>query len=125
MSGTSDDSDPNSALQAAVANAQRGDFTGINSIVRALTQDDREIRLEAAYCCKRIGSSAALEPLFRMARADHASENRAQAIYALGGIGRPATVPALIQALNDPDDECRQAARTVLYRMLGPDVLPL
>jgi HEAT repeat protein len=124
MTSEFDNVDPGRALQAAVAHAQTGDFTGLEAIVRALAHDDKEIRLEAAYCCKRIGFSAALEPLCRMAHTDLASENRAQAIYALGGIGYPSAVPAIIRGLDDDEDECRTAARTVLYRMLGHEILP-
>lgn len=125
MSRTYDEANPLNALQGVVADAQAGVFSGFDMIIHALLHDDREVRLDAAYCCKRIGFSAALDPLCRMAHSDSASENRAQAIYGLGGIGRPSAIPAIVRALGDEEDECREAARTVLYRMVGADVLPL
>lgn len=121
MSNQNDDSDPLTALQAALAAAEQGNFGGFDVFVRALTNDDWEVRATAAYYLGCIGFSAALGPLCHMAHADTMADNRAEAIYGLEGIGRPAGIPALIDALGDEEDLCRQAARTVLFRLIGPD----
>ena len=112
-------------LEDALALARTGDFSGLDVLVAALASDDAEVRIKAAYYCERIGFPAAIGPLSRMAAEDSESHNRNQAIYALVGVGRPAVVPALVAALNDPDGERREDARTALYRLLGRDVLPL
>jgi hypothetical protein len=125
MANESEDADQESAMQSALAFAMRGDFSKLGSIVSALENVERGVRLEASYCCKRIGFSGASQQLCRMALSDTASENRAQAIYGLGGIGRPSAIPTIAKGLDDAEDEVREAARTVLYRMVGPEVLPM
>lgn len=119
------DPNPKTRLDAALALAQAGDFVGLDTIVDALASDDAEVRIKAAYCCERIGFSAAIEPLSHMVTDDPVSDNRNQAIFALVGIGRPVVVPALIAALDDDDDERREDARVALYRVIGKDVLRL
>src|SRR5262245_25895757 len=118
--------DPNleKRLDVALALAETGDFAGLDTIVDALASDNAEVQIKAAYYCERIGFSAAIEPLSRMAVGDQVSDNRNQAIYALAAIGRPAVVPVLIAALDDADTERRQDARTALYRVVGKGVLP-
>jgi HEAT repeat protein len=114
-----DYSDPDGTLAASVAHAQVGVFTGFDSILRALEHLDDAVRLRAAACCQHIGFYKAVDPLARMAYSDSDSANRAQAVYALGGIGKPAVIPPIVAVLADEEDECREAARTVLFRMLG------
>jgi HEAT repeats len=119
------DPDPKKRLQAALMLAQAGDFSGIDTIVSALANEDGEVRIKAAFYCQRIGCAAAIAPLTRMATSDSLSDNRNQAIYALVGIGRPAGVPAIIAALDDAEPERRDDARTALYRLFGKPVLPV
>jgi HEAT repeat protein len=118
------DSNPRNRLDAAVAAAESGDFSGLELIVDALGHDDPDIRGKAAYRCQRIGIAAAIAPLSRMVAKDDQPDNRSQAMYALCGIGRPAVVSPLITALSDPDEGCRESARTALFRVIGPKVLP-
>jgi hypothetical protein len=125
MAPEDDESEVASAIESVVELATRGDFSRLDVITRALGHGERGIRLDAAYACKRIGFSSAFNELCRMALADSASENRAQAIYALGGIGRPSAIPTIAEALGDTENEVREAARTVLYRMMGLEVQPL
>jgi hypothetical protein len=106
----------------AEARAKAGDFSGVPAIVQAIDHANQDVRLRAAYVAGRIGLAQAIEPLATMARRDPVSPNRNQAIYSLSAIGRPAVVPALIDALNDEDVERRMDARIALYQMLGPDV---
>jgi hypothetical protein len=112
-------------LDAAFERAKGGDFGGLDTIAEGLTDEDREIRLRAAWYCQQIGFPAAIGNLARMATGDEASENRNQAIYALAGVGRPAVVSTLISALNDEEPERREDARTALYYVLGKQVMPL
>lgn len=125
MAGEDEEAEAASAIEATIAFAIRGDFSRLEVITRALVHPERGIRLDAAYACKRIGFSSAFGELRRMALADAASENRAQALYALGGIGRPSAIPTIAEGLGDTENEVREAARTVLYRMMGMEVLPL
>jgi hypothetical protein len=117
------DPNPKARLDAALALAEAGDFSGLQTIVAALASDNHEVRLKAAYLCEQIGFSTAIEPLSRMALNDRQSENRKQAIFALAAIGRPAVVAPLISALDDTRVERRQDARLAQYMVLGRDVL--
>ncbi len=112
-------------LNAALAQAEQGDFSELAFIVDALTHADASVRLRAAYVCQRIGSASAVAPLSKMATSDPASENRNQAICALATIGALDAVPALIAALDDEDGERREDARAALYQLLGDAVLRL
>lgn len=119
-----DDQNAKKRLDAAVTLAESGDFTGLGTIVDALASDDNEVRIKAAYCCERIGFPAAIGPLTRIVSSDDQSDNRSQAMYALCSIGRPAAVPPLIAGLSDEDEGCRDSARTALFRVIGPRLLP-
>jgi hypothetical protein len=110
------------AVGDAIARAQTGDFSGWVAVQEALASPIVELRTEAAGVCERIGFSAAVEPLSRMATSDPDTDARNQAIYALVAVGRTAAVPPLIAVLDDPDYERRQDSRTALYRVLGRDV---
>lgn len=110
-------------VNGALAAAQDGDFSGVTTIVAALTHADAGVRLRAAYCGQRIGPAAAVDPLSEMARRDPESDNRNQATYGLAGVGLPAAVAALIDVLADEDDSRRDDARTALYRVVGRRVL--
>ena len=109
-------------IDAAILQAESGDFGSLGTILSGLEDDDPELRMKAAYACKRIGFHSAIDPLANMASSDYESENRIQAIYALGACGTPAVVPPLIAALSDGDQNCREAARTALFQVLGPKV---
>jgi hypothetical protein len=114
--------DGKQALDDAIARAQTGDFSGWDTIREALESPDTEVRTAAAGACERIGFSAAVELLSRMATSDRDTDARNQAIYALVAVGKPAVVPVLIAVLEDEEHERRQDSRTALYRVLGKDV---
>jgi hypothetical protein len=125
MSKAASTAEVRAALQTALAAAMAGELRHLGSIVAALDHADDEVRLSAARLCERIGPSAAIAPLSRMAVSDRVSDNRNQAICALLGIGRPAGVPALIDALGDPEGARRDDARWALVRLLGKDLAHL
>lgn len=106
----------------AEARAQSGDFSQLPAVIRAIGSANPDVRLRAAYVAGRIGTPQAIDALKAMAVRDEVSANRNQAIFALAAIGRPAVVPALIDALHDPDVERRMDARIALFQLLGPDV---
>jgi hypothetical protein len=90
-----------------------------------LRSENDDVRIRAAWLSGRTGSHQAMEAVADMARHDPVSANRNQAIFALVGIGRPAVVPVLAEALGDPDRERRNDARAALYRPLGRGVTRL
>lgn len=112
------------ALATALAAAHGGEFRHLDAIVAALTHADVDVRLQAARLCERIGPSAAVAPLSRMATADPSSDVRNQALCALVGVGRIGGVPALIEALGDREAARRDDARWALVRVLGKGVAP-
>jgi hypothetical protein len=112
-------------IEEAVRAAESGDLRQLHVISEGLLSADPDVRIKAAAAAERIGSPGLVEPLADMALHDDQSPNRNQAIYALAGIGTAAVVPVLAEALNDPDPERREDARTALFRVLGGQVLPL
>jgi HEAT repeat protein len=112
-------------IEEVVRTAESGVFDRLDTIEDGLRGDIPEVRMKAAFAAERIGSPRFVDSLSRMALHDEESPNRNQAIYALGGIATPAVVPVLAAALGDSDGERREDARTVLYRMLGRDVINL
>jgi hypothetical protein len=117
--------DAKTRLTAAFELAKLGEFTGEETILRGLVDDDREVRIKAASYCGQVGFAHAVEPLIRMATSDRESHNRNQAMYALVGVGRIRGVAGLIEALKDEEEERRGDARTSLYRLLGRSVVAL
>ncbi len=105
--------------------AESGDFSGLPVLIEGLRSENDDVRIRAAWLSGRIGSHQATEAVADMARNDPVSANRNQAIFALVGIGRPAVVPVLAEALGDPDRDRRNDARTALYRLLGRGVIRL
>ncbi len=112
-------------LDEAFRLAESGDFSGLPVLIEGLRSENHDVRIRAAWLSGRIGSRQATEAVADMARNDPVSANRNQAIFALAGIGRPAVVPVLAEALSDPDRDRRNDARTALYRLLGRGVTRL
>ena len=72
--------------------------------VRAALEDtDFRVRLAAARCAGMARDREAVERLTAMARKDHPAARR-QGIAALGQIGDPSAVPALLAAAANPED---------------------
>jgi hypothetical protein len=110
-------------LDAALALAKTGDFSGLPAIVDCLGNKNHEIRIKAAGVCEHIGFTSAVESLVQMATGDPVSDNRNQAIWALVGVGRPTVINGIIETLKDIKAERREDGRTALYRIFGKQIL--
>lgn len=113
--------DVGNRLEAAFALAQHGIFEGKDVFLNALSDRQEWARLKAAEMLHQIGPSWAISQLGNLLN-DEESYIRNQAIWALVGVGRPAVVPFLIQALQDPDEERREDGRAALVLLLGKEV---
>jgi putative membrane-bound dehydrogenase-like protein len=82
----------------------------------ALDDADFRVRLAAARCAGMTRDREALERLTAMAQQDHAAARR-QAIAALGQIGDPVAIPALLAAAANPDD--RFVEHSIIYSLIG------
>lgn len=95
---------------------------GINAsllaLVRALKNQDWQIRTIAAYTLGRFGTEAnpAISDLSAAIKDENADVRLAVA-QALGNIGSEKGVPALIQALQDKDENVRVSAATALSKL--------
>jgi HEAT repeat protein len=68
--------------------------------------DEPENHSLALYCINQYGSEA-VEPLMSVLRTDDDPDARFGAAHALGSIGDPRAVPALMDALSDPEPAVR------------------
>jgi len=81
----------------------------------ALTDADFRVRTAAARCAGMAGDREAVDRLMAMARKDHPAPRR-QAIAALGQIGDPTAIPALLDASANPDD--RFVEHSAVYSLI-------
>lgn len=85
------------------------DLAAIEQLLYLLhNEDNAGLRNSAAEACIRLGSSAAV-PLIKMVQ-DEDVDVRKFVIDVMGGIGDPIFVPALLQALHDPEVNVASAA---------------
>jgi HEAT repeat protein len=91
----------------------------VRGLVRALNHRDPAIQYQAAEALGDLGDPAAVEPLAQALRGDEYSGVRWKAAEALARIGPPA-VDALIEALDDPDDDVRWKAAIALGEIGDP-----
>jgi hypothetical protein len=81
----------------------------------ALTDADFRVRTAAARCAGMAGDHEAITLLMAIARKDQPAARR-QALAALGQIGDPTTVPALLDASANPDD--RFVEHSAIYSLI-------
>lgn len=80
------------------------DTNAIPGLVRALEDDDADVRAQAANSLAAIGDAAAVEPLIRTFQHDSSPWAREMAINALWLIGDPAPLQPLIDTLLDHEE---------------------
>jgi HEAT repeat protein len=113
--------DSYSRLDAALELARLGDFAGRETMIASLAGDDEGVAIKASEMLGHIGASWAVKPLAaRISDVD--SGVRSRVIFALIDVARPAVAPALIRALDDPDEERSEDARVGLFQVLGEKV---
>ena len=91
----------------------------VRGLVRALDHKDPAIQYQAVEALGDLGDPAAVGPLAEALRGDEYSGVRWKAAEALAKIGTPA-VDALIEALEDPDDDVRWKAAIALGEIGDP-----
>ena len=91
----------------------------VRGLVHALDHKDPAIQYQAVEALGDLGDPAAVEPLAQALRGDEYSGVRWKAAEALAKIGTPA-VDALIEALEDPDDDVRWKAAIALGEIGDP-----
>lgn len=108
------------ALVSAGANA-------VEPLIAALDNDSRQVRAGAVRVLGEIGDSRAIAPLIglieRSERKEGDSYLRSAAVAALGKIGGPGVVPALIARLKDVEPRVRETAMTELGKLDDPRVV--
>lgn len=100
---------------------------GAAAIPVLLEQVGTTDRQQREYVIAALGSLKAAQAVAPLGRvlADRALERRYVAAWALGEIGSPEGIPALIGALDDPNGEVRRYATRALIKLNRPAVEPL
>ncbi|MFN8527622.1 MAG: HEAT repeat domain-containing protein [Anaerolineae bacterium] len=81
-----------------------------------LTSDDPEVRLGAGWSMALMQDARAVDPLVRLLYQNDAILV-ASAADALGEAGDQRAIPALLNLINHPDEDIREAARDALERL--------
>jgi HEAT repeat protein/3',5'-cyclic AMP phosphodiesterase CpdA len=91
----------------------------IPELVKALNDEDSDVRRRAAEALGKIGSDAAIEELVK-ALNDEDSDVRRRAAEALGKIGSDAAIEELVKALNHENSSVRRSVANALLN-IGSD----
>ncbi len=114
--------DPDIRWKAAVALGEIGDHRGISPLVELLGDSDRFVRSRAAYALVHIGPPAV--PSLTDALDHPDASFRLGVVGALGKIGDPQAISALVDALGDRSPDVRQEAISALSNQ-GGRAIPL
>jgi len=88
---------------------------GINRLILALKDKDRDVRLGIIEALSGIRDQRAVPPLIELLN-DTSSEVRWETVIALGEIGGPEVISPLKNALRDPDKYVRYGAASALLK---------
>ncbi len=86
------------------------------NLISALTDEDEQVRIDAADALAELSDDLAIEPL-KEALVDPVSYVRLRAARALGNLHTPLAVPPLIEALKDEKSEVRSQVVSSLARL--------
>ncbi len=112
--------DPEVVMFAASALGKTRDKSAVPHLLALLDHDDVNVTQAAMESLALLRASAAVEPIIRIL--DRDPWVRFAGIHALGGIGDPQAVPALIPLLSDED--VRDFAIAALGKIRSPEALP-
>jgi HEAT repeat protein len=108
--------DPSVRWHAAEALGTCGE-TAVPRLLSALQSPDFLVRIGVIEALGMIRDSRAIPPLATISRHDRSLEVRWAAALALGEIGSPGAIPALVPLLRDPNRYLRNGAATALGRL--------
>ncbi|MBM3237498.1 sigma-70 family RNA polymerase sigma factor [Candidatus Poribacteria bacterium] len=90
-----------------------GDIRDVESLIKALGDEDRYVRMEAAYALGNLGDSRGIEPL-RKTLGDKDKFVQLKATIALAKMNEPGAIELLIETLADKDPDIRRSAADAL-----------
>jgi HEAT repeat protein len=108
--------DPSVRWHAAEALGTCGE-TAVPLLISALQSRDVLVRIGIIEALGMIRDPQALHPLSAISHRDRALEVRWAAVLALGEIGSPGAIPALVPLIRDPNRYIRNGAATALGRL--------
>lgn len=108
--------DPSVRWHAAEALGTCGD-TAVPLLLSALQSPDVLVRIGVIEALGMIRNPQAFPPLTAVSHHDRSLEVRWAAVLALGEIGTPGAIPALVPLLRDPNRYIRNGAATALGRL--------
>ena len=109
-------SDVAQQIEAARALGGLEDQAAVPPLIRALEDENAQVRRSAAYALRNLKAPEAFHPLVDLLDDDEEGV-RAAALSALGGLGDQRAVPLLMRALEDEGPETRGAAARALGQM--------
>jgi len=126
LSSGLEDPDPKSQWHATVALAYFRQPSVAPLLHAGLSADDNFSEWEAVFCLGFVHDMATVELLAQVLldAEDRRVQLRQEAALTLGKIGDPAALPALAEALRDPEAGVRWRAALSLSRLGDPSVLP-
>jgi hypothetical protein len=105
------------AVQLSAARALGAMGTeAVDTLIRALDTDDRDLRLGIIEAMGEIRDPSVLDPLLPLLH-DRSNEVRWASALALGQLSDPRAVPLLVRALRDPDRYVRYGAAIALGQL--------
>jgi HEAT repeat protein len=104
---------------AASLLAKRPDARTVQAMLRAITNDDAELRAEAAHVLGYMGDARAVEPLIGALR-DPTPDVRAYAALSLAALSDPRAVEPLVTALEDENAVVFEAVGSALGKLRDP-----
>ncbi len=113
--------DPDSLVraQAAVKLGESRDPEAVQFLAQALTDRDEHVRWDTVEALEKIGDSSVAPKVVDVLVRDENPNVRRVAARCLGTLGDRAAIPALIEALSDPDYSVSSAAATALAAITG------
>jgi HEAT repeat protein len=103
-------------ITLATTLAEIGDGRAIDPMINALDDDRFQVRQSVSIALGHMGD-AALNPLLEALKSKKLPKRRVGAAAALKLLGKPEAAPALIEALNDKDDQVRANAAAALAEL--------
>lgn len=113
------DSDVEVRMQALYTATRVHSFTDIAAVTERISDESPRVRKRAAEALGAMRAKDAVVGLIALTSADSESDPlvRASAVHALGQIADPAAKPAVTEALNDPNQFVKDAAKIALRRL--------
>jgi HEAT repeat protein len=114
-----------SSIRLHAARGLRGiaDRTTVEALVKALDDEDDDVRAEVAWALGETGDDRAVDPLVAYLKSNRGERSRTAAAQALGKLGDPRTIPVLVSLVYDEKAGAQDAAAESLLSIRSAAVV--